>query len=107
MFLVALIFVWVRFYRTPAFVGRGWTYLKASVVLFALWNVDTFLAHWLEKMMPAEPFVGADGTWSRVLVEVPATLGVPFYLTKFDHLLCVPGIVFFYLGLRSFWREHS
>jgi hypothetical protein len=107
LFLVAMVLVWVRLYRAPPFAGRGWAYIKASAVLFTLWNLDAFVAHWLEEMMPAEPFVGGGGAWSLILVEVPATIGVPFYLTKFDHLLCVPGIALFFLGLRAFWREHS
>jgi hypothetical protein len=65
LFLLAMVLVCVRLYRTLLFAGRGWTHLKASAVLCTLWNLDSLVAHWLEEMMPAEPFVGQGGVWRQ------------------------------------------
>lgn len=107
LFFLAAAFLGFRLHRNPLLNGKGWSRIKISCGLFVLWNLYTFIGHILEELMPAQPFAGTAGPWTRVLVEVPIKLGLPFYIFKFDHLLCVPAIVFFFLGVKTLAGEQK
>lgn len=101
LFLLAAAFLAVRLHRNPLLKGKGWSRIKIACWLFVAWNLYAITCHTLEELMPAQPFVGTGSPWFRTLAEVPAGLGIAYYAFKFDHLICVPAIVFFFLGLRA------
>lgn len=84
----------------------GWRCVGISAMLFILWSVDAFTVHLLEEQL-ALIDTGRIGAWG---IRIDAADGYgwirPFYyLIKLDHLLCVPALVFLYLGLRRLLRE--
>ena len=105
LFFFAMLFFSLKVHRNPLLTGKGWKRINIACILFLFWNVDTFTLHWLQEYMPDQIFVGGTGAWSQALAEMPARLGIPFYVLKFDHLICVPAIFFFFLGLKNLTEE--
>ncbi|WP_051694085.1 hypothetical protein [Desulfohalovibrio reitneri] len=86
--------------------GRGRLYLRVSCLLFALWNAATFSAHLVHLYLDVAPFVG-DNPWTMTISSELGNIALLYYFLSFDHLLAVPAMLFFVLGLRSFLKEVS
>ena len=79
----------------------GWRLIQFSALFFILWNMDAFLVHFLDDQTRIIT-VKRVGLW-RMEIHTPydnASIIFLYYLAKLDHLLCVPAIVFLYLGLK-------
>lgn len=107
LFLLAMVVLYFRLRRHVEWTSRGWKYIAVSCLLFAVWNAVAFLGHWLEELMPSPAFAGGTNPWDRVLVAAPAWKALLFYACKLDHLIAVPAMLFFLLGLRAFCKERS
>ena len=79
----------------------GWRMIQYSALFFILWNIDTVLVHALDDQFELIQ-VQRIGTWRIHLTDSfdHNALKVAYYLAKLDHLLCVPALVFLYVGLR-------
>jgi hypothetical protein len=102
---MAVVLAW-RLRGTPELSSRGWRRIKASCLLFALWNAVAFAGHCLEEVMPVPVFVGGGNPWSRVLADAPQWKALLFYMCKLDHLLAVPAMFLFLQGLRALDKEN-
>jgi len=80
---------------------RGWQLIRLSAFFFILWNLDAFLVHFLDDQLQIIQ-VQRIGFWEIRLTDLynSNTLKIVYYVAKLDHLLCVPAIVFLYLGLK-------
>ncbi len=108
LFAAALVFLYVKITLSPLATGRGWGALKLSCVFFFLWNLAAFANHWLEEARPGPLFNGAGGgLWSRSMAVPAANADLLAYLLSLDHLLCVPAMVFFVLGLKRLAEGES
>jgi Gpi18-like mannosyltransferase len=67
--------------------------------------VATFANHWLEEARPTPMFTGAGGLWSQAMSAPVTGLDLLAYVLRFDHLLCVPAMIFFVLGLKCLPEE--
>lgn len=105
LFFLAVIYLYFRLRMDPVRQGPGWRWMRLACLIFALWNVLTFTGHWLEELMPNPPFAGDGSPWNRELAQAPFGIALGFYLSKFDHLLSVPGMICVVLGLRHFLSE--
>ena len=79
----------------------GWRMIQYSALFFVLWNVDTFLVHALDdqfRLIQVERI----GMWQIHLTDSFQHNGLKlvYYFAKLDHLLCVPALIFLYIGLR-------
>jgi len=85
---------------------RGWQLIRLSAFFFILWNLDAFLVHFLDDQMEIIR-VQRIGLWKIRLTDLynSNTLKIFYYFAKLDHLLCVPAIVFLYLGLKRLVKE--
>lgn len=106
LFFCAAVAFALRLRGNPELSSRGWRCIKASCLLFALWNVVAFTGHLLEEVLPVPVFVGGANPWNSVLADAPPWKALLFYLCKFDHLLAVPAMFFFLRGLRALSREN-
>ena len=84
----------------------GWRCVGISALLFILWSADAFTVHLLDEQLGLIE-TQRTGTWA---LRIDAAEGygwlLPlYYLTKLDHLFCVPALIFLYLGLRRLLRE--
>ena len=82
--------------------------IRLSAFFFILWNLDAFLVHLLDDQLGIIQ-VQRIGLWQIRLVDLYDNniLKVMYYFAKLDHLLCVPAIVFLYLGLKRLVKEQQ
>ena len=80
---------------------RGWRLIRYAAIMLILWNLDAFVAHLLDEQTALVGVRRIDN-FHLELTPRPGfeALAVVYYLVKLDHLLCVPALVFLYLGLR-------
>ncbi len=70
----------------------GWRFIQYAAFFLILWNLDAFLVHFLEQIGLRSVQINAQNG-NNGLEEL-------YYFAKLDHLLCVPALLFLYLGLR-------
>lgn len=103
-FMAAMVFLSYILFRHPLGHGKGWTYLKFSLLFFFIWNINALTTHALELEIPHDAMIQED--------LLPHSLCIPltfkayiYYIGKFDHLLCVPAMFCLAMALRSFCME--
>ena len=105
LFSSSIVFILFFLGRHPFGRGRKWTYFRLSMLFFLAWNLDTLTNHVLLQAMIDED-VMLKGFFLRHYVSAPLTLAkMAYYLTSFDHVICVPAMLFLALSLRSFCQE--
>ncbi len=79
----------------------GWRLIRLAAFFFLLWNLDALFVHALDDQFKIIQ-VQRVGSWSMRITAADHHAGFEglYYLAKLDHLLCVPAIVFLYLGLK-------
>lgn len=99
IFAMGLLIYWLR--QRKLVREKAWRYIQYSALLFILWNIDTFAVHFLDEQVDLIQTQKID-TWHMQIDtdESRAWLVQIYYLAKLDHLLCVPALLFLYLGLK-------
>jgi len=79
----------------------GWRLIQYSALFFILWNIDTIIVHALDDQIRIIQTQSV-GTWQIRIDDVYSNdfIKLFYYFAKLDHLLCVPALVLFYLGLK-------
>lgn len=99
IFAMGTLIYWLR---SRALVREtGWRNIQYAALFFILWSLDAFFVHLLDEQFLLVD-VTRTGPW-QIKLDTPAGmswLGGIYYLLKLDHLLCVPGLIFLYMGLR-------
>lgn len=96
---MGLLIFWLRKWRLT--VSQGWRFIQFAAFFFIAWNIDTMASHWLQEQSGLiEVRNVAPLQMQIVTAENWHWLSEVFYLTKLDHLLCVPALVFLFLGFR-------
>ena len=91
--------------RRSSFAGKGWRYLLTFCVLMLGWNIVAFVGHAVAVYIDADTIMSAGG-YLRDGIQGPYDFQkLIFYFAKFDHLLAVPALFFFYMGMRSLYRS--
>ncbi len=99
LFAMGSLIYWLRdrnLVREP-----GWRMIQYAALFLILWNVDALLVHALDDQF-ALIQVQRIGMWQiRLTDSLPHNgLKLVYYIAKLDHLLCVPALIFLYVGLR-------
>jgi hypothetical protein len=97
---MAILIYWLRSHKLVQ--EAGWRHIQFAAVFFALWSLDAFFVHLLDEQF-RWVLVDRLGAW-RLRLEAPEGAGwlaPAYYLLKLDHLLCVPGLYFLYIGIRG------
>ena len=90
--------------RHPLGHGRGWTYLKLSLLFFIIWNINALITHSLELIISENEIIS--GRLLPLYLVRPLTFETwVYYIGKFDHLLCVPAMFFLTIALKTFCKE--
>ena len=95
---MAILIYWLRVRNLIA--SPGWRYVQYAAVFFILWSLDAALAHFLDEQM-AEALTVRTDTWHIRVVTSRTWLGWLYYIAKLDHLLCAPGMILLYIGLKK------
>lgn len=84
----------------------GWKYIQVAAVLFILWNLDTFMVHYLAEQVDILRMTTLD-VWHKEITyaEGYRSFALFYYFGKLDHLLCVPAMFFMYLGLKTILKN--
>ena len=104
-FSAAIVFLLYLLHKRPLGVGPAWKHMKISLILWLLWNMDTFVVHYITGGLPSEAFTTSNGFLHTVLPPPLDIKRIIYYLGKFDHVLCVPAIWFLALSLKNFRDE--
>jgi hypothetical protein len=99
LFSMGLLIYWLR--KRKLVHNPGWRAIQYSALFFILWNINAFTVHWIEEQIAAVSISRSD-TW-HVIFTAPAHLAWVkdlYRLVKLDHLICVPAMIFLYVGLR-------
>jgi signal transduction histidine kinase len=87
---------------------RGWRYIFLSEIFFVLWNIDTFIGHMSEFWIDPSQMTGGSEGWGYFFRHISLQGWEPlYYVTRFDHFLCIPAMFFFVLGLRELLKEEG
>lgn len=101
IFSMAFLAYWLQQSRLVE--KRSWRHIQISSLCFILWNINAMVGHEIGSRLGEDVFVGS--VWSRMLVVERAVAPHLYYLVKMDHLICLPAIIFLFLGLRSLMLE--
>lgn len=101
-FTAALIFLLILLKYKPIGKGPAWKYFKISLFFFLLWNIDTFIVHWLSLKIPEKMLVTQGALWEHKLLGPHSIEQWIYYIGKNDHLLCVPAMWYLMQSLRHF-----
>ncbi len=104
-FSAALIFMLYILQKHPIGTGPAWLYLKLSFVFFLLWNIDTLTVHILSTQLPAGAIRPSPDIWHQRLMPPITLKRWIYYIGTFDHVLCVPAIVFMVMSLKQFCHD--
>ncbi len=98
-FSMGLLIFWLRKWRLT--ISVGWRYIQYAAFFFIAWNLDTMGSHWLleqsgliavRNIAPLQMQITAAQGWQW--------LSGIYYLSKLDHLICMPALVYLFLGFR-------
>ena len=106
IFSMGLFIYWLRKRRLVS--DKGWRYIQYAALFFIFWNLDAYLSHWLSEQSNILTMETIQD-WQFRISTAPGLqwLGAIYYLTKLDHLLCVPAMLFLLLGLRRLYHASS
>lgn len=82
--------------------GHNWREFRFFLWMLILWNLLTFVGHWLNEFVPAERFILNAGAVSAFRITDFAD-GL-YYLSRLDHLFLLPAILCLLLALRRWSR---
>ncbi len=102
-FSMLLLIYWLRKWGLTAL--AGWRAIRYGALFFILWNINAIVGHWLEELTQLLAIRRVD----LLTLEITAAPGCEwlaylYYVTKLDHLLCVPALLCLMLGLRRLYR---
>ncbi|PLX50070.1 MAG: hypothetical protein C0613_05325 [Desulfobulbaceae bacterium] len=101
-FAVALVFLLYLLHVRPVGTGKAWRLFRLSLIFFLLWNTWTFTAHWFADQLPREAFTTPASLWTNRLIPQLSPTALLYYITRFDHFLCLPAIWFLLQSLKTF-----
>lgn len=91
--------------RRTAFTGRGWRYLQLYCILMAAWNIVAFSGHAVGVSLDPQELLQHNGYLQTILKSPIDLHKFSYFITKLDHLLCVPALFFLFIGMRSFYHS--
>ena len=96
---MGLLIFWLRKWRLTG--SRGWRYIQFAALFFIAWNLDTMASHWLQEQSGLIEVRNLAPLQMQIVTAASRSwLSKVYYLTKLDHVLCVPALVFLFLGIR-------
>jgi len=102
-FLIAMVYIWLRSRHRA---GEGWRLIRLSFVFFAVWNLNTLIAHAVAANLDPANFQGYIGPFPRYFVA-HSFMDIYFFFGKMDHFLCIPAVLCLGLGLKQMRRTVS
>lgn len=87
---------------------KGWRLIQYSAFFFILWNLDAVLGHFLDNQIQVIKLENISFSRMRMLVHNDSSiLYWVYYILKLDHLLSVPAMLLFFMGLSVLVKEQQ
>ena len=99
-FMLSMIIFALRIYRSKLTHKKSWRYLSWGVWLLGLWNLWAFTGHVLALFISNDQITTIESLKNPHLMVYTWTDAM-YYILKMDHFLCVPAVLFIYLGLQK------
>jgi hypothetical protein len=99
--------VFIYWLRQRALIQKApWRSIQYSAFFFIIWNINDMIIHHLDNSAALFERAGVSA-WRGWIQSAEASdwLTGLYYLGKMDHLLCVPAVVFLYIGLKKLLDE--
>jgi hypothetical protein len=100
LFLAAMISFALRLRASGLTAQPAWRWMALGAWLFGAWNVWTFVGHFITLSIPSRNLMVLEGDLAPSL-RLETWKEVAYYFLRMDHLISVPAIFFFYLGIRA------
>ncbi|MEK6250000.1 MAG: hypothetical protein N2C12_17585 [Planctomycetales bacterium] len=103
LFIAGMVFI-LAYLSRQRFRSSAWLKFRCFLYLIILWNILTFTGHYMREYVGPEQMHKVGGrTVAFAISDLPDAY---FYLTRLDHLLLVPALLFLLLALKQ-WRVES
>lgn len=104
VFSMGILIYWLRAWDLVR--RTGWRYIQYSALFFILWTLDAFTVHLLDEGLGIIRVARVD-PWHLRIESSPGFGWVKplYYAVKLDHLFCVPGLIFLYLGIKRLLKD--
>lgn len=103
LFLIAMIAFAYRLQISKLIVQRSWRWLYRGALLISLWNLWAFIGHFVSLTVPESSILTREDEIVPYLHMV-SWRETAFFVLKMDHVLSLPAVICFYLGLRDMHR---
>jgi hypothetical protein len=104
IFSMGLLIYWLR--KRQLVSSEGWRYIQYAALFFIVWNLDAVFSHWLLEQSGLVAVENLDDMQMQITTPQGFDwLADIYYLSKLDHLLSVPAMVFLLIGLRRLYKS--
>ncbi len=100
LFGLAMAGLGYRIHATRLHEIRAWRQMACGAWLLTAWNIWAIAGHIVSLYIPASHFIRLGGNMAPDFLVV-SWLDVAYYVLRMDHILCVPALFCFYLGLKD------
>jgi hypothetical protein len=103
MLSMVILIYWLR--QRKLVRQTGWKYIQYAAFFFIVWNANVMLVHFFDEQAMLIT-VENISTWQiRVSSYIGKWAEITYYVAKMDHLICVPALLFLFLGLKKIVTE--
>lgn len=100
LFGLAMAGLGYRIHATRLHEIRAWRQMACGAWLLTAWNIWAIAGHIISLYIPASHFIRLGGNIAPDFLVV-SWLDAAYYVLRMDHILCVPALFCFYLGLKD------
>jgi hypothetical protein len=99
MLSMVMLIYWLRQRKLTR--HSGWRYIQYAAFFFILWNVNVMLVHFLDEQAVLITVEKISDWQIRVSSSLGKWAELTYYLARMDHLICLPALLFLFLGLKK------
>jgi len=103
LFAVAMTGVIIIIKKTREFKGKEWNYFSLGAFFLAIWNIWAFIGHYLETQVSSSCFIISQS--GVPFLKIDNIFPLLYYVYKMDHIILVPSMIFFFIGLKIIASE--
>lgn len=104
LFIAAMISFAYRLRVSKLTIQKSWRWMYRGALMISLWNIWAFTGHIITLIVSPGSTLTIPGGGIPFL-RMNSWREFAYYFLKMDHLLSLPAVMFFYLGLREMHRS--